>query len=152
MTKKNTDSTPARRNFLSRVLAFWGVLTVLPVLNVIIRYVTPLKSTVVPKESLTIDNIAEILPNSARIVRFGKEPVIIVHTAGGQFKAFFARCTHLGCIVKYEGEGSPRLHCNCHGSSFDLSGKNLSGPAPRPLIPLKVNVRETALTVSRTEA
>ena len=148
--KKETGGK--RRDFLSRILGFWTVLTMVPVVNVIVRFVTPLKSPTEMRESLTVESISDLVPNSARIVRFGKEPVIVIHTASGQFKAFFARCTHLGCVVKYETEGSPHFHCNCHGSSFYLSGKNISGPAPRPLTPLKVSVQATSLTVSRTGA
>jgi cytochrome b6-f complex iron-sulfur subunit len=150
MTGKISQRTGGRRNFVTRLLGFWGILTLVPVLDVVIRYITPAKVESAATESITVDNITDIAPNSSRIVRFGKDPVIIIHTPGGQFKAFFARCTHLGCLVKYEGETTPLMHCNCHGSSFDLTGKNLSGPAPRPLAPLKVTVRENSLTVART--
>jgi cytochrome b6-f complex iron-sulfur subunit len=39
-------------------------------------------------------------------------------------------CTHLGCVVKPSEEG---FGCPCHGSRFDIHGKVMGGPAPRPL-------------------
>lgn len=52
--------------------------------------------------------------------------------------AFSAICTHLGCTVAPAGN---RLDCPCHGSVFDaFTGKNLSGPAPRPLPGVVVHV------------
>jgi cytochrome b6-f complex iron-sulfur subunit len=146
--QENRQADSPRRDFLSKILGFWAMLSVVPVLNLAVRFLTPARVTRAG-ESIQVDAIAELSPNSARIVRFGKEPVIVVHTTSGQFKAFFARCTHLGCVVKFEGGEAPHFHCNCHGSSFDLTGKNLSGPAPRPLTPLKVIVKDTSLVLSR---
>ena len=152
MSVKQSEGRRPRRDFLSTILGLWSALTLIPLVNVVLRYVTPLKSSTALKQSLLVGPSDEIALNAARIVRFNKEPVIIVHTESGQFKAFFARCTHLGCVVKFESEGTPRLHCNCHGSEFDLTGKNLSGPAPRPLTPLKVTIQEASLIISTTEA
>jgi menaquinol-cytochrome c reductase iron-sulfur subunit len=45
-------------------------------------------------------------------------------------RALSAVCTHLGCTVGRQGEG---YHCPCHGSVFAADGKNVAGPAPRPL-------------------
>jgi cytochrome b6-f complex iron-sulfur subunit len=139
----------SRRNLLGKALGAWSLLAALPVLNVVIRYLSPAPTVLSPTENLKLEAFEEIEANSAKIVRFGKEPAIVIHTQTGQYKAFMARCTHLGCVVKYEGEGVPHLNCNCHGSQFDLTGKNLNGPAPRPLVPLRVSIEGKALVISR---
>ena len=139
----------SRRNLLGKALGAWGLLSALPLLNVVIRFLSPPPSNQSPAENLKLEGFEEIETNSAKIVRFGKEPAIVIHTQTGQYKAFLARCTHLGCVVKYEGEGVPHFNCNCHGSVFDLTGKNLTGPAPRPLVPLRVSIEGKALVISR---
>jgi cytochrome b6-f complex iron-sulfur subunit len=50
------------------------------------------------------------------------------------------QCTHLGCTVPWV-PGEDQFVCPCHGSQFDQSGRNLSGPAPRPLdyMPLEIH-------------
>jgi Rieske Fe-S protein len=43
-------------------------------------------------------------------------------------------CTHAGCDISQSGSVSPRgLFCSCHGSSFDVHGNVLGGPAPASL-------------------
>ena len=74
-----------------------------------------------------------------KIVRFGAEPVILLKAAEGEYRAFSATCTHLDCIVGYQKDRS-RIFCNCHGGAYDLNGRNVSGPPPRPLVPYKVNL------------
>lgn len=49
-------------------------------------------------------------------------------------------CPHLGCIVARETDGSSFL-CPCHGSKFDgVTGKAISGPAPRGLVWLEISL------------
>lgn len=55
--------------------------------------------------------------------------------------AIHAACTHLGCRVAWMSNDG-RFRCPCHGSSFDLDGTNLDGPAPRPLEHLAIRVQD----------
>lgn len=43
-----------------------------------------------------------------------------------------SRCTHLGCTVSWIAEQSLFI-CPCHDAAFDLEGKVMHGPPPRPL-------------------
>lgn len=41
-------------------------------------------------------------------------------------------CTHLGCPVRWSDKARSFL-CPCHGGIFDIDGKVVGGPPPRPL-------------------
>lgn len=43
-----------------------------------------------------------------------------------------ARCTHLGCTPNWI-ESESKFKCPCHGSGYDMEGRNFEGPAPRPM-------------------
>lgn len=84
-------------------------------------------------------NDPELREKAFKIVRFGAEPVILVRAADEKLYAFSATCTHLDCIVGFQKE-QDRIWCNCHGGAYDLTGRNVAGPPPRPLTPYKVNL------------
>jgi cytochrome b6-f complex iron-sulfur subunit len=44
----------------------------------------------------------------------------------------FAKCTHLGCTPNWI-ETEHKFKCPCHGSGYDIEGRNFEGPAPRPM-------------------
>ncbi len=66
---------------------------------------------------------------------------------GDKFKAYNGHCTHLGCSYVYD-KGSKTFACPCHRGQFDVkTGAVLSGPPPRPLDELAVQVRDSAVFV-----
>ncbi len=67
---------------------------------------------------------------------------------GAAFRAFNGHCTHLGCGFSYDA-GKKIFQCPCHRGAFDAkTGAVLAGPPPRPLDPLKTEVRDSALYVN----
>ena len=65
--------------------------------------------------------------------------VILTQPTEGEVVALSATCTHKGCTVAPK---DALLACPCHGSTFDLTGKNTGGPAPSPLNAIEVTVRD----------
>jgi cytochrome b6-f complex iron-sulfur subunit len=57
------------------------------------------------------------------------------------FYALWAKCTHLGCTPRWLN-AEAKFKCPCHGSGFYKSGINFEGPAPRPLVRLKIALAE----------
>lgn len=114
---------------------------IVSVLYPILRYVTPPKIAEASTNQVEAGetNDPQLLDKGYKIVRFGAEPVILVKAAESDFRAFSATCTHLDCIVGYQKDQS-RIYCNCHGGCYDLQGRNVAGPPPRPLTPYKVNL------------
>lgn len=62
--------------------------------------------------------------------------VVVNRAPAGELKAFAARCTHLGCRLERVIDGV--IVCSCHGSRFHADGRVATGPAARPLVPLRV--------------
>lgn len=70
------------------------------------------------------------------------DPAILLRVANDRVVAFSQKCTHLGCVVYYERD-ERRWHCPCHEGNFDeLTGDVLSGPPPRPLGRIDVEIRD----------
>ena len=67
-----------------------------------------------------------------------RTPEDIDQRAAG-FYALSVTCTHLGCTPNWL-DGEQKFKCPCHGSVFDIEGKVVAGPAPRPLdlLPSKI--------------
>ncbi len=61
-----------------------------------------------------------------------QKAVWAVKQANGEVTVFSPMCTHLGCGYHWDGAGQ-QFKCPCHGSVFDISGRVVAGPAPRPL-------------------
>lgn len=60
-------------------------------------------------------------------------PVCVGRDAKGIY-AMTLTCTHQGCDIGETGTVSAQgLHCGCHGSSFDVDGNVVNGPASSPL-------------------
>ena len=70
-----------------------------------------------------------------------KDSAILVRSLDGELHAFGQKCTHLSCPVYFE-RAHQRLECPCHDGAFDAkTGNVLYGPPPRPLDPIKLEVR-----------
>jgi Rieske Fe-S protein len=80
---------------------------------------------------------SEIPVGSGRI--FTSEKIVVTQPNSGDFKAFSAVCTHMGCIVSTISNGT--IDCPCHGSQYSIStGAVVGGPAPSPLPAKAINV------------
>src|SRR5512134_28855 len=75
-----------------------------------------------------------------------QKAVWAVKRPDGQVTVFSPMCTHLGCGYRWAGE-EKMFKCPCHGSMFDIEGKVLGGPAPRPLDRLPAKVENGRLMV-----
>jgi len=61
-----------------------------------------------------------------------RETVFLVWDGHKTVHALSATCTHLGCQVRWDA-ASTKFRCPCHGGVFDVDGRVVEGPPPRPL-------------------
>lgn len=85
----------------------------------------------------------EIAPGSLLVMQ--ELGVYLAHLPEG-FVALSARCTHLGCMTRYD-EAAKHIVCPCHGSAFNQSGDVQAGPAPEPLQRLTLVIEDGQLVV-----
>ncbi len=136
-----------RRKILNLLILGWTGITTIPFLSTVLRYTSPPER----REPMTgaVATTGDVPPNTGKIVSLGNRPVLLITTPDGGQRAFLANCTHLGCVVRYREEEND-IFCACHNSVFDIEGNNISGPAPRPLpqLPIEIDNDNIIVTVS----
>lgn len=141
--------SPTRRKFLDYLLGTSAVATLGAILYPILKFISPPRIIESTQNSVVAGKITEFPVNSGKIFKFGNKPGILVHTATGELKAFSAVCTHLECIVQYKSE-TKQIWCACHNGQYNLEGKNIGGPPPRPLEEYTVNNRNGEIVVTKS--
>ena len=140
--------SPTRRKFLNYVigggLAGWIGSVIYP----IFAYLQPPKIPEADVNSIKAGVASEFPTNTGNIVKFGRKPVIIIKTDIDNFVAFAATCTHLDCIVQYRDD-TKQIWCACHNGYYDLNGRNVSGPPPKPLEEYSVNVVNDEIIITK---
>jgi Rieske Fe-S protein len=149
MADHTLDLAPSRRAvnwFLATSLGAFLVAVLYPVS----RYLVPPQVGESTAGTVTLPiKASDVKPNTGQIFKFGSRPGILLRSAAGELRAFSAVCTHLNCTVQYRGDLG-HIWCACHNGHFDLNGKNIEGPPPRPLDAFVVNVRGDQVVVSKT--
>lgn len=78
------------------------------------------------------DLFEELKHDEGRVIEYGGEKVAVYKDKDGNVKKFSPKCTHMGCIVKWN-TGEKTWDCPCHGSRYSAEGKVIHGPALRDL-------------------
>lgn len=141
-----TSVNDGRRDILKWVLSGSILAWFASVLYPIFAYLQPPKQNEVVVQSVKAGKLSDLEPDSSRILKFGNKPVILIRTAGNELKAFSATCTHLDCTVQYRKDFG-MIWCACHNGRYDLNGRNVQGPPPRPLDAFKVVLQGEEITI-----
>ena len=137
-----------RRSFIGTILTIGLSGLAGSILYPIVRYLVPPKQREVEVSNVSGGKLKDMENDSYKIVRFGNKPVILIKTDKGELKALSAQCTHLDCTVQYKkSEGV--IWCACHNGKYDLTGRNISGPPPRPLDPYLVKLKGEEIIISK---
>ena len=114
----------------------------------VMRYLVPPPVVDLGGDEVIAAKVGALKPNSGQIFRFGNHPGLLILAADGTYRALSATCTHLGCTVQYRSD-LREIWCACHNGTYDLNGRNVSGPPPRPLTVFEVHERGDEIVVSR---
>lgn len=126
-----------RRRFLSILLTALGSTAIVSFAYPLLRFVAPPQAkTGIQKISIKKDDIPA---GEAKEIVLGSMPAIVINVTGKGYIALSRVCTHLGCLVQYD-KGEQKLVCPCHAGFFDLEGHVISGPPPKPLQTIPLNV------------
>ncbi len=149
MAEERLGRGPTRRTFLNWFLGTSAGAFLLSVLYPISRYLIPPEVGESTAATVTLQiKPDDVKANTGQIFKFANRPAILIRTPGGELRAFSAVCTHLNCTVQYRPDLT-QIWCACHNGHYDLNGKNVSGPPPRPLDAYVVNARGNQIVVSR---
>jgi Rieske Fe-S protein len=130
------------------LLGTWGAGVLGAVMYPVLRFLVPPNIPEATTLAASAGKASDLAPNSGRVVPFGSQPALVVRLPSGELRAFSAMCTHLSCTVQYRPD-LQEIWCACHNGHYDLTGKNVAGPPPKPLRAYDVNVKGDEIIVSR---
>lgn len=142
------DESVPRRRFIAWFLRTSVGALAAAVLFPVFRFLSPPSVAEDTGTRVLAGRVSEMGREKWKIFPFGSEPGILVETSPGAYAAFSATCTHLDCTVQFENS-SKRIWCACHNGYYDLQGRNVAGPPPKPLTPYEVQVEGDDIFVSR---
>jgi Rieske Fe-S protein len=126
-------SKPTRRSFFDLLLGVGAVGWIGSILFPVLKYLKPLAQQGQNGPiKLSAEDQAKLDKEHSVIVRAGPSRILVFEDSGQKLRAISAKCTHEGCTVQFV-PGDSVIWCACHNGRFDLDGRVLAGPPPRPL-------------------
>ncbi|MBU0512997.1 MAG: Rieske 2Fe-2S domain-containing protein [Chloroflexi bacterium] len=145
MTKKTSSPNLSRREFTSIVTAFlgsiMGAVVGLPVIGYII---SPAVKTEKVDDWVSLGLLDSYPIGTPTLFSFTRTKVngwektansygvFVLRASESQVRVLSNVCTHLSCRVNWKKEAQS-FECPCHDAHFDIDGKVLDGPPPRPM-------------------
>ena len=137
-----------RRSVVEFILGAGVLGSLLSFVYPVLRYLIPPAVVDMGGDEVVAAKVGELQTNGSKIFRFGNHPGLLLLTPEGEYRAMSATCTHLSCTVQLRKD-LHQVWCACHNGLYDLNGRNISGPPPRPLESFQVHVRGDEVVVSR---
>jgi Rieske Fe-S protein len=144
------ESFMKRRSFLDLLIKISGTAIGGFVLYPVARYLIPPPSPEAATRRVVAARKDELAPGSFKTFPFGGQPGLLVRMEDGSYRAYTAVCTHLGCTVQYKS-ANKLIWCACHNGAYDLEGRNVSGPPPRPLEVYVVHENGAEIVVEKAQ-
>jgi Rieske Fe-S protein len=85
------------------------------------------------------------MPKDEKLLKSGRVLEVTVDKAKIYLTAYSLSCTHQGCKIGAQDKDHV-MGCPCHGSAFSVSdGSVTKGPAKKPLLGIKLEVKDGAV-------
>jgi cytochrome b6-f complex iron-sulfur subunit len=140
--------TEGRRSLVGWLLGGGLVTSISSFIYPAVKFMMPPNVPEAAVNEVVAGKVQMLKPDAGAIVRFGNKPVLLVRLSETEWKALSAVCTHLNCTVQYQ-EKTHQIWCACHNGFYDLNGKVVSGPPPKPLDEYAVRVRGDEVVITR---
>ena len=137
-----------RRLFINTLLSLSGLAVVGGIVYPIFKYLMPPKNPGSIPGEVEVGPVEKFAKGTGTIFRFGNKPGMLIRTMEGAFIAISAECTHLSCTVEYRPDRKD-IYCACHAGIYDLNGKNIAGPPPKPLEKFHVEEKDGKVLVRK---
>jgi len=139
-----------RRDALKAAVLFGAAILFMPAERLAHFLLPPRPTGPITYPRQRIANTKDVSQGDSLLFEYPYEdhPSLLIHLPDGEFVAYDALCTHLGCQIHYNKDAVPgwednpkQAFCPCHGGVFDPNtGKVLGGPPPRPQPKLKLEI------------
>jgi len=131
----------SRSEFIKTIKLVFASTGLVAIVAPILSYLYPSHLEEIPSTAVFVEKLEELPANESRTVLYGRYPAIVVNTSQG-LKGYSAVCTHFACIVKWNNQIN-QFACPCHAGFYDpLDGHVVSGPPPRPLASIPINIQD----------
>ena len=137
-----------RRTLLRWLLGGGFTASVLSFLYPAVKFMNPPTIPEASTNEVSAGKVQDLKPNSGKIVKFGSRPALLIRVNETEWRAYSAICTHLNCTVQFQ-DSTRQIWCACHNGFYDLNGKVVSGPPPRPLEEYAVRIRGEDVVITR---
>jgi cytochrome b6-f complex iron-sulfur subunit len=130
ITPFQMDKKPvSRRRFIAYAWVGAGAIVIGELIGGVLAFLWPRKRRGKEEKIFIAGKVSDF--KIGEVTAFRKEKTFVVRLEGGLL-AISSVCTHLHCIVNWNGV-TKRFECPCHGAKFNKEGEVLEGPPPRPL-------------------
>jgi cytochrome b6-f complex iron-sulfur subunit len=86
-------------------------------------------------------------PGDCEVFKFNDKKILVARVSPTEIVAMSAVCTHEGCTVKYKPKEND-VKCWCHGSTYDLKGRVVKGPAKQDLVSYPVEIKDNKIGIA----
>jgi len=127
-----------RRSFLKSLAFLLGSTVAASLIYPMARFLSPHQNKT--REGKVTIKKSDVPVGEGKEIVLGGKPAIVINAKGIGYMALSRVCTHLGCLVEFDKRTNTFI-CPCHAGTFNIEGNVISGPPPKPLEKLPLNVQ-----------